>query len=104
MTDLDVVLFMTSGHGLSGAVLSEPFKAGLLWKQKYVVCLEFIGRSQGSVIVVETDLFQTSLWLNVQSDRHWAKQTGTRLNIKTVFPRYGYSHVKDKTVARPSYL
>ena len=24
--------------------------------------------------------------------------------IKTVFPRYGYSHVKDKTVLRPSYL
>ena len=27
-----------------------------------------------------------------------------RLNIKTVFPKYGDSHVKDKTVARPSYL
>ena len=26
------------------------------------------------------------------------------LNIKTVFPRYGYSNIKDKTVARPSYL
>ena len=31
-------------------------------------------------------------------------QTGTRVNIKTVFPRYGDSHVKDKTVAKPSYL
>ena len=29
---------------------------------------------------------------------------GPRLNIKIVFPRYGDSHVKDKTVARPSYL
>ena len=29
---------------------------------------------------------------------------GPRLNIKTVFPRYGDSHVKHKTVARPSYL
>ena len=27
-----------------------------------------------------------------------------RLNIKTVLPRYGDSHVKDKRVARPSYL
>ena len=27
---------------------------------------------------------------------------GPRFNIKTVFPRYGDSHVKDKTVARPS--
>ena len=29
---------------------------------------------------------------------------GPRLNIKTIFPRYGDSHVKDKTVARLSYL
>ena len=28
---------------------------------------------------------------------------GPRLNIKTVFPDVGF-HVKDKTVARPSYL
>ena len=27
-----------------------------------------------------------------------------RLNMKTIFPRYGDSHVKDKTVVRPSYL
>ena len=32
------------------------------------------------------------------------KETGPHLNIKTIFPRYGDSHVKDKTVARPSYL
>ena len=32
------------------------------------------------------------------------KLSGSRLNVKTVFPRYGDSHVKDKTVARPSYL
>ena len=30
--------------------------------------------------------------------------TGPCLNIKTVFPRYGDSHVKDKMVARQSYL
>ena len=29
---------------------------------------------------------------------------GSRLNIKTVFLGYGDSHVKDKMVARPSYL
>ena len=28
-------------------------------------------------------------------------ETGPRRNIKTVFPSYGDSHVKDKTVARP---
>ena len=33
-----------------------------------------------------------------------SRESGPHLNIKTVFPRYGYSHVKDKTVARPSYL
>ena len=32
------------------------------------------------------------------------KEPGPRLNIKTVFPGYEDSHVKDKTVARPSYL
>ena len=30
--------------------------------------------------------------------------TAPSLNIKTVFPRQGDSHAKDKTVARPSYL
>ena len=29
---------------------------------------------------------------------------GPRLNIKTVFPRYGDSHVKDTTVVRLPYL
>ena len=29
---------------------------------------------------------------------------GPCLNIKTVFPRYGDSHVKDETVVRPSYI
>ena len=29
---------------------------------------------------------------------------GPRFNIKTVFFRYGDTHIKDKTVARPSYL
>ena len=29
---------------------------------------------------------------------------GPRLNIKTIFPRYGDYHVKDKTVVRPPYL
>ena len=30
--------------------------------------------------------------------------SGPRLNIKTVFPSYGDSHVKDKTAVRTSYL
>ena len=33
-----------------------------------------------------------------------ATEPGPRLSIKTAFPRYGDSNVKDKTVARPSYL
>ena len=35
---------------------------------------------------------------------HHSWRSGPRLDIKTIFPRYGDSHVKDKTVARPSYL
>ena len=34
----------------------------------------------------------------------YSQLSGSRFNIKTVFPRYGDSHVKDKTVERPSYL
>ena len=35
----------------------------------------------------------------------WCYQSpGPRLNINTVFPRYGDPHVKDETVSRPSYL
>ena len=30
--------------------------------------------------------------------------SGFRLNIKTVFPRYGNSHVKNKTIARPKMV
>ena len=37
--------------------------------------------------------------------RHWSCWCPrSRFNIKTVIPMYGDSHVKDKTVARPSYL
>ena len=42
-----------------------------------------------------------SLW---EDDPTNNKETEPRLNIKTVFPRYADSHVKDKTVIRPSYL
>ena len=44
--------------------------------------------------------FRLDLW-RVKSDR---SRTGSRLNIKTVFPGYRDSHYKDKTVVRPSYL
>ena len=32
------------------------------------------------------------------------REPGPRLNIKTIFPRYGDFHIKDKTVVRPSYI
>ena len=35
---------------------------------------------------------------------HASKDTGPRLNIKTVFSMYGDSHPNDKTVLRPFYL
>ena len=40
----------------------------------------------------------------IPSESKVTQGSGPRLNIKTVFPRYGDSHVKDKTVMRPSYL
>ena len=46
-----------------------------------------------------------SRWMWRKSGRqHGELRPGSRLNIKTVFPRYGDSYAKDKTVARPSYL
>ena len=33
-----------------------------------------------------------------------SRRPGPHLYIKTVFPRYGDSHVKDKTVVRPSFI
>ena len=39
----------------------------------------------------------SSIVRRVTADNH-VKHAGPRLNIKTVFPRYGDSHVKDKTV------
>ena len=52
----------------------------------------------------------TVMHLNILSFLNEAdKQTagwspGPHLNIKTIFPRYGDSHVKDKAVVRLSYL
>ena len=34
----------------------------------------------------------------------WINPPGPRLNIKDRLPRYGDSHVKDKTAGRTSYL
>ena len=44
---------------------------------------------------------QSIPWLLVAWQR---KEPGSRLNIKTVLPMYEDSHVKDKTVVRPSNL
>ena len=42
---------------------------------------------------------------SMRKDKNKVQQTlGPRLNIKTIFPRYGDSHVKDKKVTRPWYL
>ena len=56
----------------------------------------------------ETEVGVTHDWLSI-AERNGGKtlsleSLGPCINIKTVFPRYGDSHVKDKTVARPSYL
>ena len=43
-------------------------------------------------------------WDSHVKDKMVFTDTVLRLNIKTVFPKYGDSHVKDKMVVRPSYL
>ena len=58
-----------------------------------------------SSIRVEVGLAaQLTLCVNTKFEWMIAKAPGPRLNIKAVFHRYIDSHVKDKTVARPSYL
>ena len=50
------------------------------------------------IFLTETAPIQVRQQLRIE------KTPGPRLNIKTVFPMYWDSNVKDKTVARPSYL
>ena len=52
---------------------------------------------------VDTDRRSKSAWSFLRSAISRSRP-GPRLNIKTIFPRYDNSHVKDKTVARPYYL
>ena len=42
--------------------------------------------------------------INIQKCGWISLTPGLCLNINTFFPRYGYSHVQDKTIGRPSYL
>ena len=48
----------------------------------------------------ENETMREHKWLHSLQALKWYedKETGSRLNIKSVFPRYGGSHVKDKTV------
>ena len=49
-------------------------------------------------------IFTMGFTILARQHLHIESGPGPRLNIKTIFPRYGDSHVKDMTVARPSYL
>ena len=48
--------------------------------------------------------FWSTRWIPCQLMPLLLLSPGPCLNIKTVFPKYGDSHVKDKRVMRPSYL
>ena len=50
------------------------------------------------------DRWQTIAQTNEDSIQLQVVAPGPCLNIKTILSKYGDSHVKDKTVARPSYL
>ena len=43
-------------------------------------------------------------YIPIHPDLTNLKRPGPHLNIKTVFPLYGYSHARDKMVVRQSYL
>ena len=66
--------------------------------------LVFIAQLTPLLSVMRISDSRTSLVTLILVQRWWKLRSGPRLNIKTIFSRYGDSHVKDKTVARPSYL
>ena len=41
--------------------------------------------------------------MNKENNQENSMDSGSRLNIKTAFPKYGDPHVKHTTVVRPSY-
>ena len=65
---------------------------------------------QWSSDVMKTDTFSNVVFhicffnLGIFIKPRGFSQPGPRINIKTVFPRYGDSHFKDNAVARPSYV
>ena len=67
----------------------------------YLQFLLFIGSEmeQAADILPHADQGPAHITLSVISS-----QILPRFNIKTIFPRYGDSHVKDKTVVRPYHL
>ena len=72
------------------------FMKVLLWS--FFVCLFLIAAC------VYPRVYKWQMSGNVASGELGELDPGPCLNIKTVFPRNGDSHVKDKTVVRPSYL
>ena len=65
--------------------------------------LEKCNAKKQSRIVKTTSISTTEFFSDLRTTIV-TETTGPRLNIKTIFPRYGDSHVKDKTVVRPSYI
>ena len=79
------------------------------WQPPSNHCSSFEDGAPSSIWVPDLQMRGRLTWLRAYIPFSFqtirlAYRPGPHLNIKTVFPRYGDSHVKDKTVERPSHL
>ena len=96
------------------------FCEAVVWLERVALLLHRMGHLLMDVITwylkfTYSGFSEPGPWFNVKTVFTWYRNfqyeykmvvmsSEPCLNVKTVFPRYGDSHVKDKTVARPSYL
>ena len=79
----------------------------IIWIPMLIRQHNYIGTVPGNSLATVSNqrrrCWGTTVWACMWT-RARALRSGLHLNIKAVFPRYGETHVKDKTVARLSYL
>ena len=71
----------------------------------FIMGIPILVRQQFYTEAAPLSLIMDTSPMNLQPrENSFEELSGPHINTKTVFPRYGDSHVKDKKVARPSYL
>ena len=103
--------------GVLTAIINQQSDISSWWTQLWLVkwkppsnhCSSIEDGAPSSIWVPDLQMRSRLTWLRAYTPFSFqtirlAYRPGPHLNIKTVFPMYEDSHVKDKTVKRPSYL